>query len=260
MSNTDTGYHMDDNKKRRLSETMVNLVQNTVPPVSDGFRRRRCFADDDIVVCLTDKHLELFEDLAREILKPNQIREKFSEQYVYESLWQVVVKSVRDGNLNSTSQYFRDTVSALEDYSIRHIVYIPLAGIEMRVQSLAIGNIVIRRMTESEVERVAAIFDEATNAAKDSDQETLRHIQRHRAEILKAIEGRVCAEFKTVAEPKRAQERAMEETRRVMDILEYAIAATFINPDKSGTITVGLLGACRLTVYIFVRVRYERSA
>ncbi len=233
MSQTDNRYQMDENKKRRLSDIMIDLVQNTVLPMSVAFRRRTCFADADIVACLTDKHLERFEDLAREILKPNQIREKFSEQYIHDSLSKVILKSIRDGNLNSTSQYFHDMVSDLEDYSICHIVNIPLAGIELTVPSLPIGNIVIKEITEADIRKISAKFDEATSAQKDSDQKTWEQSQKYRAERLNAIGGSVCAEFKAVVESKRVQERAMEETRKVMDIFEYVIAAMSIQQDNS---------------------------
>jgi hypothetical protein len=77
-----------------------------------------------------------------------------------------------------------------------------------------------------------------------------KHFDEH---ILTKVRGRVCAEVKVVAEPHRAEEIALEDTRRVIDLLRFSIL--LLDRDKNKKV-IGLQGeACedtRATVSIKV--------
>src|SRR5262249_30994019 len=69
-----------------------------------------------------------------------------------------------------------------------------------------------------------------------------KHFDEH---FLARIRGRVCAEAKVVAEPERGEEIAIEETRRVIDVLRFSIL--LLDGDK-GKKVIGLQGeACEDT-------------
>ena len=70
MAQTNNRYQMNENKKRRLSAVILELVQNTVSPVSEGFRRRMCLRVMELSCAWPTSTWSFSKDLAREIVKP----------------------------------------------------------------------------------------------------------------------------------------------------------------------------------------------
>lgn len=115
---------------------------------------------------------------------------------------------IKDGNREGALNYLDKIIEELDSYSIEYVVYTPLLGIEMLIPYIELGNVTLKYMDEDDV------------------AELIAKIHYHRFEhndIYKHIYKHVCSEFHIIAEPIYAVKRAEEETRKVIDLLRYAI-------------------------------------
>ncbi len=109
----------------------------------------------------------------------------------------------------------------------------------MGVASVTFGKITLRLMTDQQVDEL--IRESETRVRENvPDQEAQEQaIQRRREALYEPLRNTVVAEYRVVAEPTRAQERAEDEVHRVLDLLRYAIPHIF----KSGVkMAVGMVG------------------
>ncbi len=135
-------------------------------------------------------------------------RIKFSEECLKEKINNIIISMVNDGNCTRASNYLNEMIEDLDSYCLVHVVYTPLSGIKMLIPSVKLGNVTLKCMDEDGVaELIAKIHP---------------HISIHE-DIYKYLLKHVCSEFRTVAEPIYATERAEEETRKAIDLLRYAI-------------------------------------
>jgi|ERR1035437_1269055 hypothetical protein len=173
---------------------------------------------------LLDETNETFEGIVRRLLKHADWSTKFSENHMIDRVRGVLGHAIDVGDTGSIATDFGDLLKQLQAYSAEHTVYVPIQGLAMMIPDINMGSIILRN--------VAGEF----NSRLD---QLCSRLEGFRAQRLPGI--KVFAEFRAVAEPIRAEERAEDEARRVVDVLRYWMSwCTY--PD--GRFSVGLQAGC----------------
>jgi len=172
---------------------------------------------------LLDQTVDKYESLVKDILGQNDLSHKFSEKYIEGRLKSVIAKIIQSNEKERCARKsLEDLINSLLNYNQEWTVLVPLAGLELELDSIGLGKITIFKMTHQRMEEFLAQFDKttlATRTRKEAKQEMMQVSRK----VFKSLLGSACAKFQVVAEPERARERAEEETRRVLDILRYCI-------------------------------------
>lgn len=219
-----TGTPMDAETKDRIAQQIAFIVSNTVDPFKEGIRRSTLISANGTTFALADDTVDLYEELQEQLLQKEGWGEKFSEKYLEGALQQLLANILRSGSAALASEYFSQLVAYVDRYSNEQVVYVPVVGIEMQVQALPIGKVVLRKMTDSLLDELVKKTTAAL-ASSSCTAEEKEHLVQSQRQRIRSLKGLICAEFRAVGEPERARERAEEETRRVLDLLRYAILA-----------------------------------
>ena len=153
---------------------------------------------------LFDDVRDNFEAIVRRLLNHGDWSAKFSETHMINCVRNVLSHAIDAHSTDFIAPDFSDLLKELEGYSTEHTVYVPIQGLAMTVPDIKMGSVFLRS--------VVGDF----NARID---EFCSRLEGFRAKNLPGI--RVFAEYHAVAEPLRAEERAEDEARRVVDVLRY---------------------------------------
>jgi hypothetical protein len=135
-------------------------------------------------------------------------------------------------------RYVDDLIAQFNGYSRRQTTYIPLFGLRLHTDSFEIGQVVLESMTDARVEELIGKMETNISTTRNSEEDKQQFVKINR-ELLMELRGLTCARFDAVAEPVRARERAEEESRRILDLLRYAVPTLY---PKNYRVAVGLLG------------------
>jgi hypothetical protein len=103
----------------------------------------------------------------------------------------------------------------------------------------AFGRVVLKTLSSSDVEEIGDAVESVIMSTQHTEEEKPQLAEMQRAIIGNHLEGVVCAEFRVIAEPNRARERAEDETRRVLELLRFARPALY---PENLQVAVGLAG------------------
>ncbi|MBA4312132.1 MAG: hypothetical protein C0417_05840 [Chlorobiaceae bacterium] len=230
---------MNPKTKTSIIQHLTKLAENASEPFKETQGHTRHIMSEGVAFSLSNEFLDSFEDVARTLLQDESWSEKFSEKYVDDLLQKVLAKTLRDGNTNKLETYLDEIINEFSNYSQERIVYIPLAGIQMSMDELSIGKVVLKKMKESDLAAITSQIEKVTQSLKNTSEEKALILELQQREIGENLRGHVCSVFKVIAEPEQARERAEEETRRVIDLLRFAIPALY---PKGYNIAIGLQG------------------
>ncbi len=93
-----------------------------------------------------------YEKLRNRLLEEQKWSEKFTEEYVDKSLKALLARLLKENNPKKTAEYFSSLADEIENYSEEQTVYLPLSNIQMKIDELSIGNIVLINMTDTKIE------------------------------------------------------------------------------------------------------------
>ncbi len=225
--------------KTSLIQRLIKLAENANEPFKEIQGRTKHIMSEGIAFSLSNEFVDLFEDVARILLQDESWSEKFSEKYVDNLLQKVLAKTLRDGKSDNIEAYIDEIIDDFNSYSQEHIVYVPLAGIQMSMDELLIGKVALRKMTDSNVASLMSDIEKITHSVRQTPEEKTKILEIQQRKIGDYIKGQICSVFKVVAEPEQARERAEEETRRVIDLFRYSIPALY---PKGYNVAIGLQG------------------
>ncbi len=192
-----------------------DLTDHTYVSISEGIT----LINDNIT--RFDKLFELIWDKLRH-------DGKFTRESIKKGLKQLVVRIVKEGNTNNASAYFNEFIEYYETYSFEQIFYIPLVNIEMQdIDKLEIGKVTIKKMTDKQIEiisrKIKKIIMQTTHPREHKPLMIDTLLRRH----IEPLRGKICAEFRIIAEPELVQEYARKEISRIIDLLRYAIPSIY---------------------------------
>src|SRR5258706_1447986 len=248
---------MSQKTKQRVVEQLVLLANNAIspkekikqdleksifPPPERFFRPLRYYTPasvmvhEDIVFMLSGEMLDMYEDLLRLLLNQEGWNEKFSEEYLGEKIKEILGTLLKTNQIQTAERYLDRLISEYDAYSQKFAVFTPLSGFYMspfEVYSgtnipgeIHIGNIIIRHMAGTHFTQLIKDVEVIVSQGQSTEKEA---ITRSAQSQLESLHDTVCSVFSITAEPIRAKERAEEETRRVLDLLQYAISVLYSN-------------------------------
>lgn len=143
----------------------------------------------------------------------------FSKDYIIKFIDTIVFNILNEG-----ISYVRENplhVDMFDRFFHEVIIFLPLDGIKMSIDSLSLGKMILTAMSE---EKVKLLYKGSPLSHPD---------------YFKDLIGKTCAEFKTFAESKSALKEAKKEIETILDLINYSVP--FIYPKSLG-VSVGLQG------------------
>lgn len=213
---------MNSETKNSVIQEIYDICNNVSFPPKDGEWRSVKEISGQVNFSISNETLERYNKLCKLFLEKNKWSSKFSESYLDSKLQSLIAEILKASDKEKEILHqLNSLIAQYENYSTKYRVYIPLSGIKMNVDRIDIGNIVLRTVKESYIEKIA------------KDVTSKIFMER----IVSEFQGKVCSEYNIIADAKRAKERAEEETRRVLDLLRYSIPFLY---SKSMRVTIGL--------------------
>jgi hypothetical protein len=118
-------------------------------------------------------------------------------------------------------------------------VYLPVSGLSLGESELALGSVRLRFASNELVGEILAAMDQIVQTTRHTPEEKQELLRSHAEDLTRDIAGHVVSIYTVVAEPRRARERAEEETRRALDLLRLAIPLLY---DRDKRVQVGFPG------------------
>jgi len=95
------------------------------------------------------------------------------------------------------------------------------------IDKLEIGKVTIKKMTDKQIEiisrKIKKIIMQTTHPREHKPLMIDTLLRRH----IEPLRGKICAEFRIIAEPELVQEYARKEISRIIDLLRYAIPSIY---------------------------------
>lgn len=218
---------MNENKLKAFAKQLVDIaghLQTGNPPPSKTHFMSLLAGDKP--VAMVDQHVVEFNEFNGKFYQESGWSDKYSEHYVTNFLRALLGKIYIAKTTSAAEETLENQASAYQSYQKRHTVLLPLTGIHFTVPSLKLGRVTI---------------------IQPSNQELVQRLGKNFAigpgqHYYQAISGMALAEFQAVAEPVRAKEMAVEETRRALEILRYGIPFIVQKDYKNLGINVSIVG------------------
>lgn len=232
--------NMNEKAFKAYKNKILAISQKAQLPDKQGKRRTKVISSEGVVFALLDETVDEYNELTKKLLREKNWSEKFSEKYIEEALHSIIARVIQSHEKQKdTNDLLENLINNLVNYNREWIVLVPLSGIVMQLDSIQLGKVTIYTITKERAEELLAKIETIILSTRHTDKEKQQMVQIEREHFLRGIQNNVCAEFRVIAEPGRARERAEEETRRVLDILRYSIPSLY--PDNC-RISVSLLG------------------
>jgi hypothetical protein len=237
---------LDKKKLERISGQVSSMLANTSTPDKKGSIATKLVLEEEIGFALLDDQVKTYFDLLEELSNLPEWREKVSEKFLDAKLRTLMVRAIREKTNEKISLWFQDIDREINDIRAEARVFVPLSGIALQVGDLAIGKVVLRAMTPDLAQEIENAILATSQASRNTPEEKKAHTELLR-ERLSQWNPVVCAEFRCVAESERAQERAFDETGRVLDFLRFCIPAIY---GRDYRVQIGFYGEVARTVRI----------
>ena len=231
---------MNEKAFEAYKNKIIAISQKAQKPDKQGKRRTKVISSEGVVFALLDEIVDEYNELIKRLLREKNWSEKFSEKYIEKALQSIIARVIQSTEKQKDAKdLLKNLINDLVNYNQEWIVLVPLSGLVMQLDSIQLGKVIIYNITKERAEELLAKIETIILSTRHTDEEKQQIIQMEREHFLRGIQNNVCAEFRVIAEPGRARERAEEETRRVLDILRYSIPSLY--PDNY-RVSVSLMG------------------
>lgn len=217
---------MNDQAKRQILKQLHDVARNTFTgSTGPSSNRRTWFLDDELAISISEPYAEEFERVANRLAREEVWRDKWSVQYIEKELLSILMSIQREGS-SSAKELFERLASRVDDYAEERTVYVPISGLILEKESLAVGNVVFKRSSVHAKEQIVAKITEHHQRLAQ-EVKALFPLEAAQEVMIRPLKTETHAEYKVTAEPIRAAERAQDESRRAAEILTLACAARF---------------------------------
>jgi hypothetical protein len=177
---------------------------------------------------LNQEAFDSLNRLKRFLLVENRWNDKFSEEHLKSLIAEMLIEAHKAKLREWPVPKLDALIDAYDSFHEANTVYVPLEGLRLELEPLEFGPVLLRTVDR------AVIMAEMRQDARDA-------LTRSGLQWPTDIPD-VCGVYTIVAEPRRAAERAVEETRRVLDLLRYCLSS--VCPEWS-QVRVGFKGELR---------------
>lgn len=202
-------------------------------------RRHKILVRGELELAMCDASLDAYDKVIKSLLKNADWALRFSEEFIEGKVNAILLNLAEGMASDDVKILVRDLIEYLQNYSKEHVVYLPLTGVEVEGQPVCIGNITIKEITDAELVSILGNWEERFPDLPEGAVARQEHVRETQRIIIETIRRTTCTEFHAIAEPIRAQQRATEETRRILDLLRYSIPALY---PKDAEVKIGLMG------------------
>lgn len=232
---------MHEQAKRALLAHLIALATHlTVDPPVELESGISWPQPDGRLFHLPEPWAEQFRDRARSLHHSNRWSDRFTEKFVRQGLALVIHEAHQDGE-EAAGERLDSVISMFEEYAVERTVYVPITGMILSIPQLPLGQVVLKTFDEELFNSLAQMVD-GFAASRSMDEEVREHHEQFKQLARTQLVGKVCAEFRTVAEADRAIERARVEARRAVELITYACVALLPPSAPQTNIVIGLDG------------------
>ena len=175
-----------------LRGEVPNIGEGTTWKIQDPFK-------GDLKFGLVEQDVKKYQILVRKSINKIDSSDKFTESALENFIFELLVSAVVGRSKEEILNELNSLLSYIASFDKEVLVYIPIEGLKLEFDNLKIGEITFKKINQESFLKIVGI---------------------HQVEP-----DWLFAEFRAVAEPNRALERAQEEAELAMDILRYALAS-----------------------------------
>ncbi len=140
-------------------------------------------------------------------------------------------------------------ITEYESYDTEWTVYTPVVGVVSSIDGVTLGQVTVLLLDENLTNEMVLAGERLIDARDPSLGPSMglaEEIRQHAA----SMTGKTWSRFRVVAEPTRAAEKALEETRTAVDLLRYTALALFGTKEPPMISIEGEVPACTVSSYI----------
>jgi hypothetical protein len=208
---------MNPHKKRHIIQELIEIT-GKAEDFELAREQPKRFKGANGRFALSDQALSHYREVEKLLLTEEDWGAKFSEQYICRAIDNLLSKVEKLANKEEGEPILDQLLQDLSTYSDELTVYLPISGLSMDIDSLEIGNIVLKRATDDFLEHLTSQLGSIIYAREKPDPSE-QFLRRHERRRLARYKGSVFSEYRVIAEKERAVERALIESRRVLDLL-----------------------------------------
>jgi hypothetical protein len=183
------------------------------------------------------------DDLRRKLVADHlyaKWSDKFSEKHIEGKITAILLEATERRDTTGVEAGVRGLVAEYEAFDTEYTVVLPLVGVCIGKSTITLGRAILRGYDDVVADdltgRCRTIIEANPNYTPEWKTKYFEDMDRN---YLAELRGSVCSEVTVRAEPNRAKEIALEETRLALDLLRYAILFLYT---KDRPRAVGVLG------------------
>lgn len=139
---------------------------------------------------------------------------------------------------------YNEILDELKSYDNEYRVLVPVSGMEVIKDKFSCGKINLLKSSPEIISNIVTDIKNIIALSQHTEEEKVNIIDQIHEQLLSSLNQATFSEYIVKAEPIRAKERAIEETRRIIDIIRYSIP--FLYPELY-KIHVAIFGeSCRV--------------
>lgn len=146
-----------------------------------------------------------------------------------------------DSGKAAAERFVHELVEQLEAYSVERTIFVPVVGLNLLVDKLELGAVTFRVFDDMDRSTVFTKLDEFS-LNRPGDENIRKANLSLKDRIEGELVGNVCAEYRVIAEPDRAWERAKEEIRRSTELINFACISMVPPESPQADSTIGMAG------------------
>lgn len=215
---------MNSNARSSYLNRLQSLAEHAIGQAFPQSAQGITWIDGERTLSLTEGNAREFLALIGELSQRDVWSERASEKFIQERLVPVL-RSFKDGDPDRAASAFDAFVLQVEQDTVERTCYVPVDQIVLAHGPIQVGRVTFRVIDETAVEEaVDCVLSTPSPASGVSAVEWVDFI---REQLKEHLLGRVCAEFGAIGEPGRLRERAVQETRRALELITCANAAMY---------------------------------
>jgi len=219
---------MHPNALAALVEKVTAWARLIVHPVGHPTAAGKPILDDTEEFMGIGMHIEGMRaerEVVALLLNKHKWATKWSDKYLTNRLQELVQQVVERRDVTLLTVSMEKLIEEYDQFDKSYSVYVPLVGAELEAgsESIKIGDVILHNMRGNQ----GAEFKEKCRALLMKSSSPIQAKQRMFAQYEQTtfphVIDRICAEYVAVGDPEKVSEIAIQEVRRVIDVLRYCI-------------------------------------
>lgn len=194
---------------------------------------------DGVAYSLSNEAATDFDDAIASLTDGARLREHFSDSYIRRRIDVLFASLLTGGSEKIASDGVKALIDEHSAFDDENEVFLPVQGITLASSPLVLGNISLRVVDETTISSIVSRATEVVKGSTETEENKARQIADIEARVREHLGTRVVSEYHTVAEPQRAREKAVEETRRALELLRLCIPVV---SKRDMSVQIGLPG------------------